>query len=193
MSEAKELLEQALSDIQKILGALGAKRRDKPNYSLYKPLAKADAGAALQFKYAEDIDCLFVEAAKQKGARLPTGDKNQFDWENKITFKLGLTDIGQILLVLTGRQKTLGKEGRGLIHRSERDGVTRTSSMQLKKQSKDAEGRGYDNYALKLGKVEEKNGKRENPISIGIYVDHHEMAIIGTLLRRAAEKMLGLS
>lgn len=162
-------------------------QRRGPNYKIYKPLKKADSGAALQFNYAADIQALFIEAARQKGDKLPVGDKNQFDWENKIMFKLGLVDIGQILLVLSGKKATVD-----LIHKSERDGVERTATLKLTKQKKDAGGGGFDNYALRLSKMETKDGQRADPVNVGLYIDHHEMVLIGILLRKASEKMMGI-
>lgn len=157
------------------------------NYSLYKPLSKADAGAALQFKYAPDINCLFIEACRQKGQKLDIGSKDQFDWANKITFKLNLTDIGQLLLVFGGK-----KPSSDLIHKSEKDGIERTSILKLAKQSKDTDGKGFDNYALRLNKTEYKNGEKLQSIATQIYIDHHEAMIIGILLRKSVEKLLEL-
>jgi len=155
-------------------------------YSIYKPLPKENAGAGFQMQWSSDAKCVFIEMARQKGKKLPTGDKNQFDWENKITFKLGLVDIGHILLV--GSKKPSVE----LFHKSERvidgDKVERSAVLKLTKQSGD-----YDNYALRLSKKETVNGKpKGDAVAVQIYIDHHEMQIIGIMLRGAVEKMVGL-
>jgi hypothetical protein len=51
------------------------------------------------------------------------GDENaRFDWANKLTMKLGVADLGEILAVLERRQKGIGpqKDGqhRGLFHKT---------------------------------------------------------------------------
>jgi hypothetical protein len=169
-------------------------KRKGPSYSIYKPLPKADSGAAIQFKWAGgSVNSLFVEAARQKGPRLPMGDKNQFDWspDNKISFKLNLTDIGKLLLVVLGKTKEAD-----LIHRTERDveGVTieRQSTFKLEKQTKTSAGSGYDNYKLRMTKVETIDGNKGDLVNVQIYINHDEMAILSILLRKAAENMLGV-
>ena len=116
--------------------------RKKPYYNIYKPLAKADSGAALQFSYDPFKGAIFLEAARQKGPRLPIGDKNQFDWDNKIVFKLGTTDVGQLLLLLSGRKKEVEclHSGQDKAH---------TSVLKLNKQTGD-----YDNYRLQLSRTD---------------------------------------
>lgn len=55
-------------------------------------------GSASQWSIGSSKDCVFLEMANQQGK-----DKNgnaKFDWENKIRFKLGESDIGEILSVL---------------------------------------------------------------------------------------------
>lgn len=156
-------------------------------FSIYKPLPKDDSGAGFQMKWSQDAECIFIEMARQKGPKLPTGDKNQFDWTNKITFKLGLVDIGHILLVLVGKNPALGKDGRGLVHRSEREGVERLTSMSMKRQTGD-----WDNYALSMSKKEKKGGvDHGQQVRANIYVDHHEAQVMGIMLRKAVEKMTG--
>ena len=107
-------------------------------YRIYKPNSKGN-GAASKFQcrtkwkavdvvdYAELI--LFLESAQQTG--FDSNKNASFGWstnseKNKgksVTMKLGLQDIGVILLVLTGRKQFVGqepKEGRkiepGLYH-----------------------------------------------------------------------------
>ena len=65
-------------------------------HTIYKPNSRG-TGAAIRFSLNRDKAAMFVEAAAQ------TGDR-QFDWENKIIMKWGLSDIGGVLAVLQGRQ-----------------------------------------------------------------------------------------
>lgn len=146
----------------------------KPYYNIYKPLKKEGAGAALQFSYDAKKQSVYLEAARQKGVKLETGSKEQFDWENKIVFKLGVTDIGQLSLLFTGK-KTEAK----CIHQPQ-DGK-HTSVLEMKKQTGD-----YDNYQLRLSKTE--NGAT---MAVGIFVDHHELAILSHFFRESLTRMLG--
>jgi hypothetical protein len=66
-------------------------------------------------------NCFFVEMAVQKtpvrregGATVPA----TFDWENKITVKLGFLDLAEILAVLEGRCESAGSGRNGLYHAS---------------------------------------------------------------------------
>ena len=84
----------------------------KSNLSFYKP-NKQEKGCALQFQLSTKqevvyndkeflVNYLFLTGAHQKG-------KNEngnaiFDWQNGITIKLGLNDIGELLAVLSNRQ-----------------------------------------------------------------------------------------
>ena len=97
-------------------------------YRIYKPNAKG-SGAASKFqcrtrwKNVDSKECaellLFLETAKQTGF-----DKNKnasFGWstnseknkDKSVTMKLGLPDIGEILLVLKGRKQFVGPEPKG--------------------------------------------------------------------------------
>ena len=130
-------------------------------YRVYKPNSKG-SGAASKFqcrtkwKSVDNVDyadlILFLESAQQTGF---DGNKNaSFGWstngeKNKgksVTMKLGLPDIGEILLVLKGRKQFVGpepKEGRkiepGLYHQK-KNGNT---SLRLKW----SEGRLYLNIS----------------------------------------------
>ena len=73
--------------------------RRKPFYNIYKPLQ--EDGAAIQFSYDFLKKSIFLEAAKQKGVKLEIGSKEQFDWDNKIVFKIGTADIAQMLLLFS--------------------------------------------------------------------------------------------
>jgi hypothetical protein len=95
------------------------------SYKIYK--AKPDgSGAASQFEFSKDKGCVFFEIA----AQLPTKDENgnaTFNWKKKLVFKLGVTDMGELLSVLDGVKNGAGPKEKdndkykGLFH-SNKDG-----------------------------------------------------------------------
>ncbi len=64
-------------------------------YAIYKPNTRG-SGGVVRFGLNKVKACMFVDAAAQSGEK-------QFDWENKITMKWGLSDIGSALAALQGR------------------------------------------------------------------------------------------
>ena len=157
----------------------GGQYAKKPYYNIYKPLKKDSAGAALQFSYDDKKRGVFLEATKQKGPKLPVGHKDQFDWSNKIVFKLGTADIGQMLLLFSGRESSIK-----CIHKPENG--NHTSVFEIQKQTGD-----YSNYKVSLSKnwIDEDGNKQNGFVSI--YVDHHEMAVLAHLIRESLTRMLG--
>ena len=154
------------------------KYKRKPWFNIYKPLKKEGAGAALQFSYDATKLGIYLEASRQKGGKLAIGSKDQFDWANKIVFKLGTADVGQLLLLFAGRKKEIK-----LIHQP-RDGA-HTSVLEITKQTGQ-----YDNYSLKLSKtVKGNDGNTTN--GVNIYVDHHEMALLAHFMRESLTRMFG--
>lgn len=147
----------------------------EPELKFYKPLKKDDSGAALQFKYSHSHRAVFLEAARQKGPKLEIGHKDQFDWENKIIFKMGDVDMARILLTAGRGVKT------ELLHSTERDGIKRTTVMHIIKQTGD-----YDNYQLKIS-------TKENDVlkSVVMYLDHHEMLLLARFLGASLDKSWG--
>jgi len=151
----------------------------KPYYNIYKPLQKEGAGAALQFSYDAYKQSVYLEAARQRGAKLEVGSKEQFDWDSKIVFKLGVADVGQLMLMFTNK-KTEVK----CIHKPP-DGK-HTSVLELRKQTGD-----YDNYQLKLSKTERDDSGASKTSMVGLFVDHHEFAILAHFFRESLTRMLG--
>jgi len=153
--------------------------RRKAYYNIYKPLAKQDAGAALQFSFDPVKNSIFLEAAKQQGERLEIGSKEQFDWLGKIVFKLGVNDIAQLLLLFSGRSQEIK-----CIHKPLDN--AHTSVLEVKKQTGQ-----YDNYYLKLSKtVRDESGSAQTK-AVSIYIDHSEMAVLAHFIREALTRMLG--
>ncbi len=92
--------------------------------AIYHPNAKG-TGAALQLeprvnrRRGDRANCFFVDLAGQKtvagtseGRRVPA----TFDWERKLTIKLGFNDVCEVLAVLEGRQTQAGGARDGLFH-----------------------------------------------------------------------------
>lgn len=159
--------------------AAAPKCKKKPYYNIYKPLSKEGAGAALQFSYDPFKQGIFLEAARQQGPRLEIGSKDQFDWNNKIVFKLGTADVGQLLLLFSGKAPEIK-----CIHKPQ-DG-NHTSVLEVRKQTGQ-----YDNYQLKLSKTDKNAEGKSETRSVGIFVDHHEMAILAHFIRESLTRMLG--
>ena len=141
---------------------------------LYK--AKNDGnGAASQWNLGSKKDCVFLEMAHQKGK----DDKGnaRFDWDNKIRFKLGEADIGEILAVLVGLQQGVGPldkgkcKHKGLFHSSH-------GGNSILYFGKDEYGR-YRIY-LSVKKGEEKTAVQHT-------LSNGEACLLSTLLRRAIE------
>lgn len=65
------------------------------NYAIYKPNTRGNGGV-IRFSLNRDKGSIFVDAATQSGEK-------QFDWENKITMKWGLSDVGTVLATLQGK------------------------------------------------------------------------------------------
>lgn len=66
------------------------------DYTIYKPNSRG-SGGVVRFGLNPAKAALFVDAAAQ------TGEK-QFDWDNKITMKWSLADVGPVLATLQARQ-----------------------------------------------------------------------------------------
>ena len=64
-------------------------------------------GAASQWSLGSKKDCVFLEMATQRTKKTTDGNAS-FDWDNKLRFKLGEHDLGEILAVLVGMKKGVG-------------------------------------------------------------------------------------
>ena len=98
------------------------RRPRRPRLTFYHPTQSGGGAAArLEFHPARfDRDgCFFLEMARQKTAPARDAAGRQtatFDWEGKITAKLGFLDVCGLLLVLTGRSEQAGGSRGGLFH-----------------------------------------------------------------------------
>jgi hypothetical protein len=144
------------------------------NFILYK--AKNDGnGAASQWSLSSKKDCVFLEMANQ--AEKDTKGNAKFSWENKIRFKLGDSDIGELLAVLVGLQNGVGpfdnskKKHKGLFHSNQNGNAVLYFA-------KDEHGRLRIYLSVKRG---EEKTVVQHTISNG------EACVLGTLLRHAIE------
>lgn len=144
------------------------------NFKLYKAKNSGD-GAASQFNIGSDKDCVFLEMANQKG-KDGNGNAN-FDWGNKIRFKLGVSDIGEFLAVTTGVKDGVGpfdtgnKKHKGLYHANQ-------SGNAILYFGKDKNGR----FQIYL------SVKRDNKQTIVKHaMTDGEVCVLGVLLRQAVE------
>ncbi len=146
------------------------------SFMLYK--ARSDgSGAASQWSMGSKKDCVFLEMSTQKGK----GDDGnaRFDWDNKIRFKLGESDIGEILAVLTNLQDGVGpfdtdkRKHKGLYHKNKNGNA-------ILYFGKDKNKRLRVFLSVKSGS---EVSKVDHAITTG------EACILATLLRRAVEVM----
>jgi len=146
------------------------------SFMLYKAKASGD-GTASQWSLGSKKDCVFLEMAKQQGKN---SDGNaSFDWDNKIRFKLGESDIGELLAVLVGFQKGAGpvdpvkKRHKGLFHKN-----TGGNAILYF---------GHDEMDLLRIHLSVKKGEQKT--AIGHVISKGESMVLSTLLRRALEVM----
>jgi hypothetical protein len=135
-------------------------------YAIYKPNSRGQ-GAVIRFGLNRDKACVFVDGAAQSGEK-------QFDWENKVTMKWGLSDLGSALAVLQGRQ-TQAK----LFHQSEKG----NSACELTFRD-DPERAPYLMSLSRQSNVDSSLRK------VAIPITHTEAAILETALRAAITRIL---
>lgn len=151
--------------------------RKKPYYNIYKPLQKEGMGAALQFSYDPFKRAIFLEAARQKGVKLEIGSKEQFDWEGKIVFKIGVTDISKMLLMFVGREKEVK-----CLHSQQDTG--RTSVLELTQ----GEYKGKPNFGFKLSRTASGETQR-----VQMFLSQEEMSVLAHFVRTSLDRMLGFT
>lgn len=141
--------------------------------AVYKPNNK-NTGTAAQFKMGNKRDCMFLEVAKQVR---PKEDKSPYDWTNKFTVKLGVSDIGKILALLNGALPPSNdpqKEDLGLFHNNAKGNKV----IKFKKQN--------NGYYVKISC---KEGEKVDNVAFPLSVDEAELLRIA--LVRGYEIILG--
>ena len=137
------------------------------NYPIYKPNSRG-SGGVIRFELNAEKGAVFVEAATQCGER-------QFDWDQKITMKWGLSDIGTTLAVLQNRQSQ-GK----LFHKTEKANSSFDITLR--------DNPDRSPYLLVMSRQEEDAKKSLRKVIIPM--THAEAAILETILKTAVNRIL---
>jgi len=144
-----------------------ASRQPRSEFAIYKP-TRSGSGGVIRLSLAREKRAVFVEAAFQKGEK-------SFDWQQKVTMKWGMTDLGEVLAVLERRQ-----EEAKLFHKTEKH----STACHIRHQS----DQNRNNYFVQISRqvLDSKSvTKVALPISQG------EAAVVATLLRAAVVCLAG--
>ncbi len=155
-----------LEAIETKTSASSASAERVPEYAIYKPNTRG-SGGVIRFGLNRVKGALFVDAAAQSGER-------QFDWENKITMKWGLADIGTVLATLQGRLPQAK-----LFHQAEKA----SSAFELAQR----EDPDRAPYLMSLSR-QDANDKSLRKVTIPL--THGEAATLETALRAAVTRLL---
>lgn len=136
------------------------------DYPIYKPNSRG-TGGVLRFGLNRAKESVFLDAAAQSGEK-------QFDWENKITMKWGLSDLGTVLAVLQGRQLQAK-----LFHQGEK--ASSTFELCLREDP---------DRAPYLATVTRQSAADKSLRKVTIPLTHGEAAILETALRAAVARLL---
>ena len=141
----------------------------KPNaeYAIYKPNGRGNGGV-IRFEFNRTKGAVFVDAAVQSGEK-------QFDWEQKITMKWGLNDLGAVLATIQGRQGQAK-----LFHQSEK--ANSAFDLTFRDDPQKAP------YFMSMSRQE---GASKSVKKVTIPVTHAEAAILETALRAAITRIVG--
>jgi len=132
-------------------------------------------GSASQWNLGSQRDSVFLEMANQNG-KDQKGNAS-FDWDNKVRFKLGANDLGEILAVLVGLQDGVGpfdsekKKHKGLFH-------SNANGNSILYFGKDDSGRFRIYLSVKRG---------DDRTVVQHSITKGEACVLSTLLRRAVE------
>lgn len=137
-----------------------------PDYAIYKPNTRG-SGGVIRFGLNRAKAAVFLDAAAQSGEK-------QFDWDQKIIMKWGLSDIGAALAVLQGRT-TEAK----LFHQSEKANSAFDLSL-----------RDDPDRAPFLMTISRQDAADKTLRKVTIPVSHAEAAILETALRTAVTRIL---
>lgn len=136
------------------------------DFPIYKPNSRG-SGGVIRFGLNRTKGAVFVDATSQSGEK-------QFDWDNKITMKWALSDIGTVLATLQGRQ-TQAK----LFHQAEKA----NSAFELTLRD-DPERAPY------FMTVSRQDSADKSLRKVTIPLTHGEAALLETALRAAVTRLL---
>lgn len=136
------------------------------DYSIYKPNSRG-SGGVIRFGLNRTKGSIFVDAANQSGEK-------QFDWENKITMKWGLSDLGTVLATLQGKLPQAK-----LFHQSEKA----NSAFELTL-------RGDPERAPYLMTLSRQEAADKSVRKVTIPLSHGEAAVLEAALHSAVARLL---
>ena len=136
-------------------------------YAIYKPNSRG-SGGVVRFGLNKAKGSLFVDATNQSGEK-------QFDWENKITMKWGLSDLGSVIAALQGRMPQAK-----LFHQSEKA----NSAFELTRQD-------VPERAPYLLSISRQDSTDKSLRKITLPLSHGEAAVLETALQTAVTRLLG--
>lgn len=136
------------------------------DYAIYKPNSRG-SGGVIRFGLNRAKESVFLDAANQSGEK-------QFDWENKITMKWSLSDLGTVLAVFQGRQVQAK-----LFHQGEKA----SSAFELSL-------REDPDRAPYLATVSRQSAADKSVRKVTVPLTHGEAAILETALRAAVTRLL---
>ena len=137
------------------------------DYAIFKPNSRGNGGM-VRFGLNPAKAALFVNAAVQ------TGEK-QFDWDNRITMKWGLADVGQVLATLQARQPQAK-----LFHQTEK--ANSAFDLTLRDDPERAP------YSLSISR---QDAADKSVRKVSIPLTHGEAAVLETALRVAVSRLIG--
>lgn len=138
-----------------------------PDYTIYKPNSRGNGGV-VRFGLNRAKAAVFVDGAPQSGEK-------QFDWDNKVTMKWGLSDLGSALAVLQGRIPQAK-----LFHQSEKA----NSAFELTT-------RDDPERAPLVLTVSRQDSSDKSLRKVSIPLTHAEAAVLETALRTAVARLIG--
>lgn len=141
-------------------------RERSSDYAIYKPNSRG-TGGVVRFGLNRTKGSIFVDAASQSGEK-------QFDWENKITMKWSLFDLGPVLATLQGRQPQAK-----LFHQSEKA----NSAFELST-------REDPDKAPFLLSISRQDAADKSLRKVTIPLTHGEAVVLETALRAAITRLL---
>ena len=138
-----------------------------PQYTVYKPNNRG-SGGVIRLGLSLEKSCVFAEAANQSGER-------QFDWENKLIMKWGISDLGNLLSLFQGRT-TESK----LFHRTDKADTSLLISRQTNNQD-------HAPYLLSISRKSATDGSAQR---VSIPLTYSEASILQTIITSAINRIL---
>lgn len=137
------------------------------DHAIYKPNSRGNGGV-MRFSLNRAKGAVFLDAASQSGEKA-------FDWENKITMKWGLSDLGPVIAVLQGRQETAK-----LFHQSDKA----NSAFEITR-------RDDPDRAPFVANISRQESADKSVRKVGIPLTLGEAVVLEAALRAAATRLIG--